>query len=331
MCGKLTYLTSSLLVLALALTSAAQDVDPSLVGWWTFDEDMGDIALDQSGNGNDAVLLEGPTWSTDPDHRGIVILDGTDDHIYIDGTSYELPLYTMAVWFRVDGGSGDRDILSVKGPTGVNGALLEIEPDGTLRCLHRYPFASGGGTNVYSTEAYDDGVWHHAATVQTESETILYVDGQEVARAPDSSLYQEPLGEIWLGTLDQRGIRMFPGPLDDLRIYNRALSAAEIAEIMQGEPNPFAYGPQPKNGARHEDTWANLKWGAGDLAVSHDVYFGTDFDAVSEGAHAGELLKKIAPIFKGSGGGRPHLAQGGGTDPSRIDKAFEKLIEIVKK
>ncbi|MHC4363084.1 MAG: hypothetical protein ACYSTZ_09670, partial [Planctomycetota bacterium] len=94
MCGKSTYLVSFLLVLALALTSTAQDVDPGLVGWWTFDEDLGDVARDDSGNGNDAVLLDGPTWGTDPDHRGIMILDGTDDHILIDGTGYELPLYT---------------------------------------------------------------------------------------------------------------------------------------------------------------------------------------------------------------------------------------------
>ncbi|MHC4702821.1 MAG: LamG domain-containing protein, partial [Planctomycetota bacterium] len=259
MCERLTYLLSFFFVLALALTSTAQDVDPSLVGWWTFDEDTGDVALDQSGNGNDATLLNGPTWGTDAGHRGIMILDGTDDHIHIDGTVYELPLYTMAIWFRVDGGSGSRDVLSAKGPTGVNGVLLEIQGAGTLRNLHRFPFASGGGNNIYTTETYDDGAWHHAATVKTDSEMILYVDGQEVGRQADSSQFQGPLGEIWLGTLDQRAIRMFPGPIDDLRIYDRALSAEEIAQIMEGEPNPFAYGPQPKKGARHEDTWANLK------------------------------------------------------------------------
>ena len=283
MCRGLIYLASIFLVLACALTTTAQNVDPSLVGWWTFDEDTGDVALDKSGNGNDAVLLNGPTWGTAADHRGIMILDGVDDHIHIDGTVYELPLYTMTLWFRVDGGSGDRVALSAKGPTGVNGVLLQIQGAGTMRNLHRYPFASGGGSNLYTTETYDDGAWHHAATVQTESEMILYMDGQEVGRQPETNLFQGPLGEIWLGTLDQRMGRMFPGPLDDFRIYNRALNAEEIAAIMEGEPNPFAYGPQPKNGSRHEDTWANLKWGAGDLAVSHDVYFGTDYDAVNEG------------------------------------------------
>ena len=223
--GKLTYLVSFFLVSALALTSSAQNLDPSLVGWWTFDEDTGDVAQDKSGNGNDAVLLGEPTWGTDAGHRGIMILDGTDDHIYIDGSVYELPLYTMAIWFRVDGGSGDRDVLSAKGPTGVNGVLLEINPNGTLRNLHRFPFAPGGGSDIVSTESYDDGIWHHAATVQTESEMILYIDGQEAGRLPETNLFQGPLGEIWLGTLDQRMGRMFPGPLDDLRIYDRPLSA----------------------------------------------------------------------------------------------------------
>ena len=284
MSAKFTYLASILLVLALVPISTAQDVDPSLVGWWTFDEDTGDIALDDSGNGNDAVLLGGPTWGTENGHRGVMILDGTDDHILIDGSVYELPLYTMAIWFRVDGGSGNRDVLSAKGPTGVNGVLLEIRAAGTLRNLHRFPFAPGGGSNIYTTETYDDGIWHHAATVQTEGEMILYIDGQEMGREPETNLFQGPLGEIWLGTLDQRVERMFPGPIDDFRIYNRALSAEEIAEIMAGEPNPLAYGPEPKNNSRLEATWANLKWGAGDLAVSHDLYFGTDFDAVNEGA-----------------------------------------------
>ncbi|MCP4613935.1 MAG: hypothetical protein GY845_35050 [Planctomycetes bacterium] len=47
---------------------------------------------------------------------------------------------------------------------------------------------------------------------------------------------------------------------------------------------PHARSPKPKDGALLEDTWANLSWRAGDLAVSHDIYIGDDFDAVNEGA-----------------------------------------------
>jgi len=286
MSGKLNGFISFVLLTSLALPALAADVDPSLVAWWKLDDGSGDVALDSSGNNNDAALLDGPTWSTDPEHRGILVFDGTDDHAYIEGTAFELPLYTIAVWFRVDGGSGDRDILSAKGPTGVNGVLLEIEPDGTLRNLHRFPFASGGGSNIYSEASYADGSWHHAATVKSASDMTLYVDGVQVGTQPDSSQFEGSLGEIWWGTLDQRMGRMFPGPMDDIRIYNRTLSEQEIQTIMEGEPDPLAYSPEPPDGAIYEQTWANLKWGAGDFAASHNVYFGTDFDQVNEGVES---------------------------------------------
>ncbi len=54
-------------------------------------------------------------------------------------------------------------------------------------------------------------------------------------------------------------------------------------------------------------------------------------DAVACGINAGSLLEEVAPLFKGKGGGRPHLAQGGGSDPDGAKKAFERLVEIVGK
>jgi alanyl-tRNA synthetase len=45
--------------------------------------------------------------------------------------------------------------------------------------------------------------------------------------------------------------------------------------------------------------------------------------------HAGKLLGQIAPIVGGKGGGRPEVAQGGGTDPSKIAEALERAVELV--
>jgi hypothetical protein len=282
MSRKLLYLASLILFIFVIRTTAVEDVDPDLVGWWKFDEDSGDIAMDSSGNNNEMTLIDGPTWGTDPEHRGIMVFDGEDDHAYVEGTPFELPTYTITLWFRIDGGSGDRDILSAKGPSGVNGVLLEIEPDGTLRNLHRFPFASGGGSNIYTEASYDDGAWHHVAALKTASEMVLYVDGQQVGSEPDSTQFEGSLGEIWLGTLDQRMIRMLPGAIDDVRIYNRVLSEQEILTIMEGQVEPLAYAPQPPDGAILEQTWTNLSWGSGDYAVSHNLYFGTSFDDVNE-------------------------------------------------
>ena len=59
--GKLTCLIVSFCMLSCVGTSAAGNIDPSLVGWWTFDEGSGDTAMDSSGNGPDIPLVS-TTW-----------------------------------------------------------------------------------------------------------------------------------------------------------------------------------------------------------------------------------------------------------------------------
>ena len=54
-----------------------------------------------------------------------------------------------------------------------------------------------------------------------------------------------------------------------------------------------------------------------------------DEDAVKKGAHAGNIIKAIAPIVGGGGGGRPNMAQAGGKKPAGIDEALAKVKELV--
>ena len=53
-------------------------------------------------------------------------------------------------------------------------------------------------------------------------------------------------------------------------------------------------------------------------------------EAQKKGAHAGNLIKGIAALVGGGGGGRPNMAQAGGKDPSGIEKALEKAAEVLK-
>ena len=52
--------------------------------------------------------------------------------------------------------------------------------------------------------------------------------------------------------------------------------------------------------------------------------------AVKKGAMAGNIIKEIAPVVGGKGGGRPTMAQAGGSDPAAIDAALEKAAEVIK-
>ena len=47
--------------------------------------------------------------------------------------------------------------------------------------------------------------------------------------------------------------------------------------------------------------------------------------------HAGNIIKQIAPLIGGGGGGRPDFAQAGGKDPTRLDEALQKVYELIEK
>ena len=74
-------------------------------------------------------------------------------------------------------------------------------------------------------------------------------------------------------------------------IWDIPLSSNEILTLGYAWPSSFgdypqAAGPVPADGALHADTWVNMAWRAGDFAVSHDVYFGDNFDDVDAGAES---------------------------------------------
>ena len=53
--------------------------------------------------------------------------------------------------------------------------------------------------------------------------------------------------------------------------------------------------------------------------------------AVKLGAHAGNLIKEIAPILGGGGGGKPQMAQAGGKDTAKLEEALKQSLESMKK
>jgi hypothetical protein len=154
--------------------------------------------------------------------------------------------------------------------------------------LHRYPLGTGGGSNIYTTTRYDDDQWHHAAMVKADGQIRLYIDGQEAGTATDNSIFNpgDTFG-VALGILDHERVqddkRLLQGAIDDVRIYDRPLTEAEIQEIMEAGPWPYAWGPGPADGVLYPDTWANLNWMPGAYAVSHDLYIGDNFDDVNDG------------------------------------------------
>ena len=284
------------LILAMVLGtfnfSATRAADPSLVGWWKLDDGAGTIATDSSGRSVDGELFGNPEWMAKAIYGGGLLFDGTDDYIFIDG-HFQLAEYTMTVWFRVDS-LAQRDILSAYAVGVQHGILLEVQAAGTLRYLHRYPLGTGGGTNVYSTASYADGNWYHAAIVKSAGQIALYIDGEQIGAAADTSVFDptDSFG-LALGILDnEREVaRLFLGPMDDIRVYDRALEIGEIRNAMAGlgPDSEKAGDPVPSDGATDVPRDVILSWKAGRFAATHDVYLGTAFDDVNDADRANPM------------------------------------------
>jgi len=270
----------------------ARGADPSLVGWWKLDDGAGTIALDSSGRSVDGTLFGEPEWLAKAVYGGGLLFDGTDDYIFIDG-HFQLAEYTMSVWFRVDS-AGQRDILSAYAVGVQHGILLEVQAAGTLRYLHRYPLGTEGGVNVYTTASYADGAWYHAAIVKASDQITLYINAEQVGSTADTSVFDptDSFG-VAVGVLDdERGVdRPFLGPMDDIRVYDRALAQAEIRKAMAGlgPDSEKASAPMPEDNATDVPRDVILSWTAGEFAATHDVYFGTSFDDVNAAGRVNPL------------------------------------------
>ena len=85
------------------------------------------------------------------------------------------------------------------------------------------------------------------------------------------------------------------GGIDDVRMYDHALSEPEILAAMEGEMSPKAWAPTPKDGELITQTWANISWKPGPFAASHDVYIGDNLEDVDSGAANTLIGNQIAP------------------------------------
>jgi len=256
--------------------------DPNLMGWWKFDEGAGATALDWSGHGNHARLMGGPTWTAGYDGDALK-LDGADDYAVLPIgeliSSMSSATFTTWVnfsniggaWQRIfDFGSGTGTYIFLCPRTGTDGPMrLAIQTGG------------GGESLIDSTSTLPTG-WHHVAVVIRSGNMQLYLDGA-VATSGSTSVVPSDLGQTgsnWLGRSQYAADGYFNGSLDDFRIYDYALSADEIVTTMRGDPM-LAWNAKPADGTIPDIRVATfLSWSAGEKASQHDVYFGTDADAV---------------------------------------------------
>ncbi len=193
--------------------------DPSLLAHWALDEAEG-LFAEERVSGNMDIVLGNPTWLPEGGQiRGCLEFDGVDDRVILKPVLDPAnDPFSLFAWIK--GGGPGQVILSQQ--TGVN--WFKVDTDGTLLTELAKSGGRTPGSPLYSETVITDGNWHRIGFVWDGAQRFLYVDDILVATDDQASLGGSMGGlVIGVGTDNQAGT-FWSGMIDDVRIYNRAIT-----------------------------------------------------------------------------------------------------------
>ncbi|MEJ2703456.1 MAG: hypothetical protein P8Z79_13535 [Sedimentisphaerales bacterium] len=296
------YKKMTLVIATAVMIGLAGHARADLILHYSLDEGSGTIAHDSSGNGHDGVFEGNPTWTAGKIGGALSFSGGGERVVDADAGDYlnGLDAVTVAIWIKSNETNSDRGFIIGEEPDGGDN-LLEMRYDSSG--------ANGGGTNVLKmavvapndeqqleTSANRQTTeWQHVAMVWSRNaELQCYIDGEldtPSANDPARDVATSDITMLIIGQGGKDAGQSWNGLIDDVRIYDEALTAERIQGVMLGEGYPYAMGPSPADGSIYKDTWVTLTWTPGDYAVSHDVYFGDDHDGVENATLESEVFR----------------------------------------
>lgn len=206
-------------------------VAPHLV--LAFDESQGTTAQDASGNGFHANLVNGAQWVTGK-HGNAVSLDGVNDYVALPaGVVDELADFTIAAWVYWGGKRNWARIFDFGSGTTSYMFLTPQAAGGGLRFAIN--LTNGWGDQALASTSLPSGQWVHVAVTLSGSTGTLYVNGSVSAtnnRMTHAPFRLRDTTQNWIGRSQYPADPYFNGKIDDFRIYNGALSAAEVAALV---------------------------------------------------------------------------------------------------
>ena len=260
------------IVILLGASLASVQAQP--LAHYTFDDGT---TTDISGNGYDGILLGSAAVVDDPE-RGMV-LQINQSGMQVDGPFEITTSFTLSAWVKLDVPRTGRYYFG--GPW-----WFRTDNQGSTEHYWievRYPqgnFLNKVDTRVEgNAQGQLDGQWHHLVLMLPEDGAFkAYFDGVE-APFRDANPVREhdfggAVGPLFFGTENADGGNAIAGHMDDIRVYNYAVTPEELA-AYQPSPRLQAWSPEPADGA-NDVTLGLLRWKPGVTAVLHNVYFGTD-------------------------------------------------------
>ena len=255
--NALGSVTSS--VATLAITGQNAGIWKGLVGYYPFDGRLGDQSTFRVGSAVFHGVDFGRDRFGDPD--GAVAF-ATDRMSYVDlGTDVAANVsndLTQSIWIRVSGPmpASKHVVLLSRFTRGTAGwVTVEFNPTGKLSAEITNPFYLNPTMVEIDPSAVADGQWHQLVVTRSGSRIGLFVDGDLRAAGMDAALFSPNTDRspFWIGRnywadYAPGETTFFPGSVDDFRLYDRALSDAEVKALYEYESLPSNSNPRMATG-----------------------------------------------------------------------------------
>jgi len=215
--------------------------------YFTFDSADGDVVPDMSGGGHDGVLKEGAEIVSDARTGvGALEIEGENETMEVESfaelDSYSDNTYAFWISFTAEVSGGWDQIIVHPAPDSDRSPGLWVTPEG-LSIHYRYNPDNLGFWGITQTGDQDAnffqiGEWYHIVGVTAAGTLVAYVNGAEVASIAVPEVFAQGTRDDMAGLYVGKS-QSYSGPaarfiMDDLVIYDRALSADEAMELMTG-------------------------------------------------------------------------------------------------
>lgn len=242
----LSLLFSLLIITNLSIANVAED---GLVAYWPFDEGKGKEAIDVTGNGHDGEFHGKPKWVEGKFGTGLEF-NGVDDHVIVaDDPAFAIEEnITLMTWFSPDDDLTGHRLMS------KNNSIFVIFDFGDKNSIDF--LVKPNNTFAQSTTTdWKVGEWYHFAGTFDGKTMKVYINGELEGEAANNVPIAPSGLELWIGGDDLgNATDHFPGKIDEVRLYEKTLSEADIQKVMETPQDVEARG-------KLATTWGKLKTG----------------------------------------------------------------------
>lgn len=213
---------------------------------------------DDSGN-NHTGTVSGATWVTNGITGGAYSFDGSNDKIDVSGwqPSTGAGSFSASLWFKIAPVSTEYTALSWGATPGAAGIMAAI---GLKIDDQKFQFNYGGASNPTSINPVDDNLWHHGIYTYDGSTLTCYLDG--VYQSSQSVTLAIGAGNFAIGYRKPYNDGYWIGSLDEVRVYDRALTAAEVQSLYLYDAHLTAGSATFETGVKYVKPLGDLLMGS---------------------------------------------------------------------